>query len=338
MAILVVDDSPDSLSLLCHFLAGAGYSDVVPAPSVARAVEILRLQELDSPNTTIDLVLMDIVMPDTGGMGDGIDACRLIKAHPHYRDVPVLMVTAVPESQDLDAAFAAGASDYICKPVERTVLLARVRAALQLKAETDRRKARERELLQTQRLLEQANAALLRLASQDGLTGIANRRQLDEHLEREWNRSLRHQTVLGLVLVDIDYFKNFNDTYGHQAGDECLRQVAMALEESVRRPGDLAARYGGEEFAVVLQGADLQGALTVAESLRAAVAALEIAHSASSVADVVTISAGAASMVPAIGTTVAELVSAADRALYQAKDAGRNQVCASAAADAGEGC
>ena len=164
------------------------------------------------------------------------------------------------------------------------------------------------------------------LALIDGLTGIANRRQLDTELEREWRRGSRRRAPLSLVLLDVDGFKAFNDLYGHPAGDECLRQVAAALAEVPRRAADLVARYGGEEFAMVLPDLDAAGAARMAEAARARIEALAIPHARSAATAVVTISAGAATRYPCRGGAAAALVAAADRALYLAKRRGRNRV------------
>jgi diguanylate cyclase (GGDEF)-like protein len=164
------------------------------------------------------------------------------------------------------------------------------------------------------------------LAFLDGLTGIANRRQFDEHLEREWRRLTRRSAPLSLLMIDIDHFKGLNDHYGHGYGDDCLRRVAGALADVARRSGDLPARYGGEEFAVVLPDTGTDGALTVAEKIRAAVEALRLPHVASRVAGHVTVSVGVAGGIPRHRGTPRELVNAADRALYRAKSSGRNRI------------
>jgi diguanylate cyclase (GGDEF)-like protein len=174
--------------------------------------------------------------------------------------------------------------------------------------------------------LEEANQRLQRLSSIDGLTGIANRRQLDETFQTEWRRSFRHDTPISVVMFDLDEFKSFNDAYGHQAGDECLRQVAAALRDGLRRAGDLVARYGGEEFAAVLPESDLRGALQYADAARLAVENLAITHGSSPVAPVVTVSVGVASALPRRGGSPTELIARADQALYQAKRKGKNRV------------
>jgi diguanylate cyclase (GGDEF)-like protein len=173
-----------------------------------------------------------------------------------------------------------------------------------------------------------AQMALQSLAVKDGLTGLANRRSFDEKLEAEWLHNLREGTPMALMMSDVDHFKLYNDTYGHQKGDSCLKSVATALDKQVFRPSDLAARYGGEEFAVIMPNTSLDGALHVAERIREAVQALHIPHSASQTADRVTASIGVAAFVPTEDRNPADLVAAADAALYRAKHQGRNRVVA----------
>jgi diguanylate cyclase (GGDEF)-like protein len=174
-----------------------------------------------------------------------------------------------------------------------------------------------------------ANQKLKRIAYLDGLTQVANRRRFEQHLENEWRRMARQQTFLAIILADIDYFKGFNDLYGHQAGDNCLRLVARTLSRAARRPGDLVARYGGEEFAVILPGADLQGAETVAEDLRRSIRDRRVAHQGSNIDRIVTMSLGVASCIPSAKGNPASLLKQADAALYAAKHGGRDQVRAS---------
>lgn len=171
-----------------------------------------------------------------------------------------------------------------------------------------------------------AQDMLQRLSSIDGLTGIANRRYFDQYLEREWRRGVRSSTPFSLVMCDIDYFKAYNDTYGHQGGDDCLKKVAATIKSTLKRPGDLVARYGGEEFVIVMPETNVNGAAVLAESLRAGVEALGIAHANSQVNKCVTISLGVATIVPSLDSSPEELLSSADKALYRAKKEGRNRV------------
>lgn len=164
------------------------------------------------------------------------------------------------------------------------------------------------------------------LSATDGLTDLANRRRFDDFLSREWRRSMRDQTLLSLVLLDIDFFKEFNDHYGHLAGDDCLRQIARILQEATQRPGDLAARYGGEEFACILPDTDSAGAVAMASRIREQVNAAGIPHFFSSVADHITVSFGVATLVPSRGELPSNLIQLADKLLYSAKQNGRDQI------------
>jgi diguanylate cyclase (GGDEF)-like protein len=322
MAILIVDDSPDDRHLLTSLLGAEGYTEVLTAGSSRQAFRHLGLEDPALAVTGVDLVLMDLAMPEM----DGVGACAAINEHDGLRGIPIIMMVGALETRELEAAFAAGAVDYIFKPPTRIELVARVRSCLRLKREIDRRKALEQESFTVTRLLDAAYQRLQHISFLDGLTEIANRRRFDEFIDLEWRRALRTSTPLSLIMIDIDFFKTHNDTYGHQSGDECLKRVANCLAGALNRPGDLAARYGGEEFVVVLAGTHRAGAAAVAEALRQRIESLEIPHAGSRVSDWVTISLGVATMIPLRDTSPAALIAEADRALYQAKREGRNRV------------
>jgi diguanylate cyclase (GGDEF)-like protein len=291
--ILLVDDSPTNLMILGGILS-EDY-DILVATSGAAALEIA--QSAEPP----DLILLDVEIP---GM-DGYAICQMLKENTTTRSIPIIFVTAVEGSQAETKGFELGAVDYITKPYSTPVVRARVKTHVQLKKQLD--------------LLE--NMAFL-----DGLTGIANRRQFDQELEKEWRRMMRQNTSLSLLLIDIDYFKKFNDHYGHAVGDDCLRRVAQTILKVIKRPGDLVARYGGEEFVVVLPNTNATGAYAVAESMRFAVDQLKLPHVDSPVTDHVTISVGLTSEIPDRQASLQEFVNRADEALYRAKSSGRNQI------------
>ncbi len=313
--ILVVDDSQDSRLLLVRFLKKAGYKDIVTADSAKMALDLIQGKDFD-------LILTDLVMPEM----DGIELCKIIRKDSGMLDIPIIMVTSASEMDYLKQAFETGALDYITKPVKKIELLARVKTALKLKEEMDRRKKREQELKELAEKLEVANERLKRLSSLDGLTGIANRRIFDETLQREWNRAIREQSVISLIMLDVDNFKLYNDTYGHLMGDECLKSVASVIAERLKRSVDLPARYGGEEFACILPGTEKDGAFYVAESIRESVKNQKIPHKKST-KKIVTVSIGVATTIPKKNTNPIELINKADSALYKAKSTGRDKTC-----------
>jgi len=291
--LLVVDDEKTNLDVLTGLLSQE-YRIVVAKDGVQA------LRRLATPPVP-DLVLLDVIMP---GM-DGFEVCRKMKENLSTRNVPVIFVTCRSSEEDEALGFDVGAVDYITKPFIPAIVKARVRTHVELKRRGD---------------------MLERLSNFDALTGIANRRRFDEFLQFEWNRSLRTGHALSLLLADVDYFKLFNDNYGHGQGDQCLIQVARALSRPMQRTMDLVARYGGEEFACILPETSAAGALAVAERMRGSVLDLQVAHAFSKVASFVTVSLGVATMIPDKDQTFARLVEKADNALYQAKNQGRNRV------------
>ena len=318
--ILIVDDDEFMRYQMCQVMEEDGYEFV----EASDGEEGLSAYKRYHP----DLVLLDAVMP----VMDGFTCCTLLHALPGSEIAPVLIVTGLEDPKSVERAFEVGATDYITKPIHWAVLRHRVRRLLQ-----ESQISREKKLLYQQ--LQQANLELQRLAVLDGLTQIANRRRFDEYLNQEWRRMMREKNHLSLIMCDIDFFKTYNDTYGHLAGDFCLQQVAKAMGSAVKRPGDLVARYGGEEFAVILPQTEEKGAIHLAEQMRLKVRNLQIVHAKSSISQHVTLSLGVAATVPCHDFSPVMLIAAADKALYLAKEAGRDCVaCAQrnrlAAADA----
>lgn len=309
MKVLVIEDTVTSAALICRMLGGMGLETVHRRDGEA-GIDAFR-------QSRPDLVLLDVVMP---GM-DGFEVARRIRQLESDGEwTPIIFLSARTRDEDIERGIAVGGDDYLVKPVSEAVLKAKVRAMQRI--------AHMRaSLVALTRKLDEANRELTRLSAFDGLTGIANRRTFDATLSREWRRSARSGAPIALMVVDVDCFKQFNDAYGHQVGDECLKAVARALAGNTRRPVDLVARYGGEEFAVVLPDTDAQGAAIVAESMRSAVEALAITHRHSTAARVVTVSVGIAVTRPERSDDggFATLVARADEALYRAKRDGRNR-------------
>ena len=248
-----------------------------------------------------DLILLDVMMPDM----DGYEVLRRLRDDPQTAHIAVIFISGLDRPEDEANGLRMGAADYITKPFNQTVVMARIALHLQV--------VRQRRMLE-------------RLANIDGLTELANRRRFDEVYEREWQRARRSGRPLSLALLDIDAFKQYNDRYGHPAGDRALRSVARVAGAAMRRPGDLAARYGGEELVLLMPETDAGHARALAAGVCDAVAALDIRHEASGVAPMLTVSIGGATLDPDGPELHHELFEAADAQLYRAKQAGRNQL------------
>ncbi len=268
------------------------------------------------------VILQDLIMPGL----DGLTLVREYRSNPATQDIPIIVLSTKEDPLVKRAAFAAGANDYLVKLPDTIELVARIRYHSRSYLTLLQRDEAYRALRVSQQQLLDSNLMLQRLMNSDGLTGLSNRRHFDEYLELEWRRAMREQQQLSLLMIDVDYFKAYNDTFGHLAGDEALRRVAEAIRGSCSRPSDLPARYGGEEFALVLPNTSPGGARLVAEKLRQSVLGLAIKHMAPSAGSHLTVSVGLATQVPPIGSHCRQLISAADKGLYQAKNGGRNQV------------
>ena len=292
LMILLVDDAPTNIQMLNETLKD-GYHLFF----ATNGRDALRIASESVP----DLILLDVIMPDM----DGYEVCRTLKTDPILRNVPIIFITAMNQQEDEAIGLELGAVDYITKPFNPTIVRLRIRNQIELK--------RQRDLL-------------ARLSHLDGLTGIPNRRALDEALEREWRRGSRSLRPLSLLMIDIDHFKTYNDSCGHLAGDDCLRAFAQSLKIPLGRAADFVGRYGGEEFLAILPETDEAGAQIVAKEILEGIAQLAIPHPASPLAAIVTASIGVATSVANREYEHTWLLQEADSALYQAKQEGRNRI------------
>lgn len=292
--ILIVDDVPTNVQILAQALTSHYRIKVA-----SNGIDALKIAQREQP----DLILLDIMMP---GM-NGFEVCRRLKEDTKTHKIAVIFVTARNAESDEELGLNLGAVDYITKPFVIPIVKARIQNHIRLKLQAD--------MLESLSLI-------------DALTHIPNRRRYDEALLTEWNRAKRNETPFSLIMIDIDHFKQYNDHYGHGAGDICLQRVANELSKNLVRQGDMIARYGGEEFAVILPDTLKKDAEQIAERLREHVENMGIIHACSKTGSVITISAGVATQ-----TRIREYLSpqllneAADKALYMAKKSGRNRVC-----------
>lgn len=313
--VLLVDDQAIIGEAIRRALTGAPDIDFHYCSQPDEAVAV-------AERTQPTVILQDLVMPGT----DGLTLVRHYRENPGTRDIPIIVLSTKEEPTMKSAAFAAGANDYLVKLPDSIELIARIRYHSRSYLNLLQRDEAYRALRQSQQQLLETNLELQRLANSDGLTGLSNRRYFDEYLGAEWRRAQREQTQLALLMLDVDAFKAYNDTYGHVAGDEVLRRVASVIRDNCERPADLPARFGGEEFSMILPSTSPGGARLLAEKVRRAIEALKIPHSGSPTSDCVTVSIGGAVQVPDAAANFNRLVEAADNGLYQAKRSGRNQV------------
>lgn len=320
--ILIIDDNSTNLRVAVDCLEESGLTVLVAQDGESG----LKRVNYARPH----LILLDVLMP---GM-DGFETCQRLKANNKTKNIPVIFMTALSATEDKVKGFEVGAVDYITKPIQQEELIARITTHLRIQALTQQLQQQNQylqqqalELIEAKAAAESACRELQHVANSDSLTQIANRRQFDERLSWEWQRMAREKMPLSLILCDIDYFKLYNDHYGHQAGDVCLRQVAQVIDRTVKRPADLVARYGGEEFAVILPNVSVQGAVHVAELIQFQVKQLKLPHAKSKVRNHITLSLGISSQVPSEKSQAEFLITAADQALYAAKKQGRNTYC-----------
>jgi diguanylate cyclase (GGDEF)-like protein len=290
--ILVVDDQAANIHLIHQM-----FSDQHQVFMATGGQQALAFCALTPP----DLILLDVAMP---GM-NGIEVCGILKQQASTANIPIIFLTGLDTSDAENACWDCGADDFVSKPVNPRTLQKRVRAHLTLKFQTD--------LLRQQAFV-------------DGLTGIANRRQFNDYLAREWSSCGRSNSPLSLAIIDIDHFKLYNDCYGHQQGDLCLQTIAKAIDDNIYRADDLFARYGGEEFCIVLPRTPLKDAIKVIQSIEQVVREQKIPHQSAIDSEFVTVSIGLACLTPQIKQAAEDLITLADQRLYSAKDQGRGRV------------
>jgi diguanylate cyclase (GGDEF)-like protein len=315
--ILIVDDRQDNLLVLESLLEDMD-CNIIKATSGNEALSLMFDYEFA-------LVLLDVQMPDM----NGFETAEFIRMNSKTRYVPIIFVTAISKEQKcIFKGYEIGAVDYLFKPIEPVILQSKVKVFIEL--------CNQKKLVEEQaRLLElkvkelselqEANFELQSLSTLDGLTGISNRRSFDNYLDMSLKNCFRSDNPISLIIADIDFFKDYNDNYGHLQGDNCLIKIAKTIASSVKRPLDFAARYGGEEFAVILPETDEEGAMVIAETIRKNIEELNLTHEHSSVTPYVTLSLGIETISPKIGYSINELIENADKALYNSKLNGRNQ-------------
>ena len=328
--ILLVEDDPGYAFLLREQLAQAGKTqfNLIHVGKLASAVKCLK-QEF------FDIIFLDVSLPDCQGLQTFLTLEKIVP------NLPIVLLTGLKDESLALEAVRQGAQDYLVKEQTTTDILIRsVNYSIERMNHLQKIYQSEERLQQINRELErrvkhrtfelerqnQKLKRLFLLATIDKVTGIANRYRLEEFLAGEWGNAIRKKIYISIIMIDIDCFKLYNDTYGHPEGDRCLRQVAQAIDATIKRSKDLVARYGGEEFIVILPDINIAGATVVAENIRSSVKALNIPHATSKISDRLTISLGVASVIPEIDSQASTLITAADKALYLAKQQGRDRI------------
>ncbi len=319
--ILIVDDEANLVKVLRLILENQGYK-IEHSLNGETAIQLAH-------STLPDLILLDVMMPKI----DGYQVCHHLKSHQQTNEIPIIFLTASDDVNCKVKGLELGGVDYITKPFEVKEILARIQRQLEIRELQNQLKYKnkllQKEIDNRHRIekdLYLANQQLQKLALTDSLTKVANRLRFDRYLSQEWKRLMREKAPLGLIICDVDYFKLYNDRYGHQSGDSCLEQVAQAIHRAVKRPADLVARYGGEEFAIILPHTDSAGTIYIAHKIKVAIRNLAIKHELSTVSDYVTLSQGVTNIVPSPTMVADSLIAVADLALYEAKKQGRNRI------------
>jgi len=292
--LLIVDDESNNIKFLINALGNQNYHIRVATDGV-KALDIV------FGSQPPDVILLDINMPDA----DGYHVCQEIRQHNKFQNIPILFTSDNEAATEVEKGLSMGAADYIFKPFHIPTLKARVKTHSECKIKAD--------------LLE-------KFAAIDGLTNIPNKQQFDEKLTQEWQRCQRSEFPVSLTMIDIDQFRQFNDDYGHPAGDECLKQIAKILTDCLRRSGDFIARYGGDKFVAILPNTDKAGAVKIASDFQSTIESLNIANENSSGNKIVTLSIGVGTLTPSADLKPEQLLEHASRMLQHAKDEGKNQI------------
>ncbi len=291
--ILIVEDGKVSQKVLVDTL-----QETYNVRVVSTGKEAIQMAKQFRPH----LILLDIILPDTSGF----DVLKDLKGTQSTQNIPIIVITGLDNDKDEEKALCLGAVDYVRKPFNKVLVNARVRIHIKI----------------VEQLL-----TIEKLSFFDALTDLANRRKFDYHMEYEWQRALRKKTTIGLLLMDLDNFKNYNDTYGHRQGDTMLKAVAGILKKTLNRATDLPCRWGGEEFAVLIPETSLEKLSLIAENIRSTIEAMEVTRNDSDGITRITASISAVSAKPYQGEQLEGFIESADRLLYQAKKEGRNRVC-----------
>jgi diguanylate cyclase (GGDEF)-like protein len=300
MNILLVEDSATLRHAMSAYIVNAGHKPLI-AESGEQALQMIE-------DTDIDLIIMDVEMPGL----NGFETTRLIREWLDGFWVPIIFVTGKNDDQSYTDGIEAGGDDYLTKPISSVILEAKIHAMERITQMRDQ--------------LKHLNDELEKLSQIDSLTQVYNRRAFDDLAQKHWKIATRRHTSVSVLMLDVDHFKLYNDHYGHPAGDSCLVRASAAMQESLKRPEDALGRYGGEEFIVILPDTDRAGAELVADKMRKSIEDLQIEHSHSSTAEVVTVSIGGATCNHTTGRTFAGLIKQADQALYKSKKSGRNKI------------
>lgn len=311
--ILIVDDTKANLISLEAILEGDNLK-IITAYNGNDALKILLKRK-------IDIILLDIQMP---GM-NGFEVAELMRANNKTKDIPIIFITAInKEEEHIFKGYELGAVDYLYKPISNEILKSKVKVFVKLNEQTkiieEKTRALEEKIIQ----LEIVEKRLNHLVRIDELTGVLNRRAFEEIFNLKWERTIKSKECFSALMIDIDNFKNFNDTYGHLKGDECLKNVAKVIEKTLKRVTDKVARLGGEEFVVLLPETDSKGAKIIAEEIRENIEGLEILNKGMDTSDFVTVSIGVSSVVATKFIEKREIIDYADKALYVAKKNGKN--------------